>query len=280
MKIHHSRPAAAFTVIPNATLRDERLSFAARGHLAYLLSLPDGWKASADNEAARARKLRPKRNGEGREAMRAIYAELKKAGYLHSVRVAGALGRWKTETYLYDRPVTDVRLTDSPESRTSVPPAGTPEPVDNSSAYPWEYPADVSPVRTDVRVTGQSGSRHVGEPTPGEPYVKQKTDYVSTEDEDPHGDLVRAGDPIADKEQPNANSQASSHWPGNDGPDAQQCPPADSESTTDGHHARETANGGGRMNGHSGDDEFEERRRQAQNALTEWERAHPEAVER
>ncbi|HEY7296049.1 MAG TPA: hypothetical protein VH916_13475, partial [Dehalococcoidia bacterium] len=94
MKIHHSRPGAGFTRIPNETLRDERLSMAARGHLAYLLSRPDDWATNADAEARRARTLRDKR-GEGRRAMRAIYAELKQAGYLHSARVAGPLGQWK-----------------------------------------------------------------------------------------------------------------------------------------------------------------------------------------
>ena len=93
MKIHRSAPAGNFAIIPNETLRDERLSFAARGHLAYLLTRPDDWKTSADDEAERARGLRAKR-GEGREAMRRVYKELKDAGYMHLVRSADASGRW------------------------------------------------------------------------------------------------------------------------------------------------------------------------------------------
>jgi len=252
VRIHRSRPGSGFTLIPNETLRDERLSFAARGHLAYLLSLPDLWKTSADEEADRARRLRPKRKGEGREAMRAIYTELKKAGYMRLVRSAdAATGRWKTETHLFDRPqsgadspepadagqtddhtggtsVTEVRVTDSPESRMSVPPAQTQEPVDNPNGYHPEYADDVLPGRTDIRETGQSGTRHVGNPTPGEPYVKTEDLLRSTDNEDPHSAGVRVGDPIADKEQPIANSQTP-RVP--DGPetladDAQHIPPS------------------------------------------------------
>lgn len=124
VKIHRSVPSGDFTIIPNEALRDERLSFAARGHLAYLLSRPEDWKTSADDEAERARGLRAKR-GEGREAMRRVYKELKDAGYMHLVRSADASGRWKTETHLFDRPCTEVRLAGVPESRMSASPAGT-----------------------------------------------------------------------------------------------------------------------------------------------------------
>ena len=119
MKIHRSTPDGDFAIIPNETLRDERLSFAARGHLVYLLSLPGDWKTNADDEAERARKLRAKR-GEGREAMRRIYKELKDTGYMRLVRSADASGRWTTETHVFDRPRAEVRPADVSESRMSV----------------------------------------------------------------------------------------------------------------------------------------------------------------
>lgn len=103
MRIHRSTPAGDFTIIPNETLRDERLSFAARGHLAYLLSRPDDWRTNADAEAERARRLRDKR-GEGRVSMRAVYKELKDAGYMVLVKAPGKGGMWTTETHVYNRP--------------------------------------------------------------------------------------------------------------------------------------------------------------------------------
>jgi hypothetical protein len=124
VRIHRSNPAGDFAIIPNETLRDERLSFAARGHLVYLLSRPDDWKTSADDEAERARRLRSRR-GEGREAMRRVYKELKDAGYMHLVRSAGASGRWTTETHVFDRPCAEVRPADVPESRMPESPAET-----------------------------------------------------------------------------------------------------------------------------------------------------------
>jgi hypothetical protein len=105
VKIHRSSPDGDFVIIPNETLRDERLSFAARGQLAYLLSRPDDWRTSADDEAERATRLRNKR-GEGREAMRAVWRELKDAGYIRLVKLVSA-GRWTTETHVYDRPFTE-----------------------------------------------------------------------------------------------------------------------------------------------------------------------------
>lgn len=238
MRIHRSRPGAGFTRIPNETLRDERLSMAARGHLAYLLSRPRDWITNADAEARRARSLRDKR-GEGRRAVRAIYAELKQAGYLHSVKVPGPSGRWVTETYLYDRP-TDVPPTGIPETGTSAPPAQTPEPVDNlpendaEFAQVTEFPQFAPTYRSPG--VGPPARRSTGTPANGTSL--RSTEDVGTEDEG-------AGNPIAGKgqEQPNANSQASSHWPGNDGPDAQRIPLHDPESPAADRYAREAPNG-------------------------------------
>jgi hypothetical protein len=162
VKIHRSTPAGDFVIIPNETLRDERLSFAARGHLAYLLTRPEDWKTSADDEAERARGLRAKR-GEGREAMRRIYRELKDAGYMHLVRSPGASGRWTTEAHLFDRPRTEVRPADVPESRTSAPSAETESP----------------------QVAPTYGKPGVGSPGVGSPDRRfTRTSRTKTEDED------------------------------------------------------------------------------------------------
>jgi hypothetical protein len=40
-----------FTVLPNRALRDPYLSYRARGVLAYVLSMPDNWRTSAETLA-------------------------------------------------------------------------------------------------------------------------------------------------------------------------------------------------------------------------------------
>ena len=197
MKIHHTRPSISFTVIPNDALQDERLSLAARGELAYLLSRPDGWNTTADAEAKRARVLRGKR-GEGRDAMRRIYAELKAAGYVRYERTRNEQnGEWTTQVHVFDRP-TDVRLTGVPETRMSVPPAETSPPVDNSPASPQ--------VTEFSQVAPMYGSPGVGSPGVGSPVHREAVHSykgLTTEDLD----QSRAGDAVDGKEQPIANSQ-------------------------------------------------------------------------
>ena len=63
-----------FTAIDNAAVRDEKLSYRARGVLAYLLSHTAAWKFSVAR-IARA-------GNEGREAVRSAILELEAAGYL------------------------------------------------------------------------------------------------------------------------------------------------------------------------------------------------------
>ena len=104
MRIHRSHPAGQFTVIPNETLRDARLSYAARGVLAEILSRPDDWSTTADQLWHRARHARGKA-GEGRNTMRALFTELEAAGYVHRQRYRAHHGRMVTETHVFDAPV-------------------------------------------------------------------------------------------------------------------------------------------------------------------------------
>jgi hypothetical protein len=103
VKIHRSQPEARFTIIPDETLRDPQLSYAARGVLAEILSRPDDWATTADAIWARARRERGKK-GEGRDVVRAAFAELETAGYLHRGRRRGARGRFVTDVHVFDAP--------------------------------------------------------------------------------------------------------------------------------------------------------------------------------
>lgn len=88
-----------YTVIANDALRDERLSWKARGLLAYLLTKPDDWTVmQAELEAA---------GPDGRSAVRAGLAELERHGYLERERtVARVDGQTVTtlETSLWETP--------------------------------------------------------------------------------------------------------------------------------------------------------------------------------
>jgi DNA-binding MarR family transcriptional regulator len=95
--IRRHNPATKFAQISNEALEDARLSYRARGVLAYLLSRPADWRTSAEVLAKQGR--------EGRDAIRAALTELEKVGYLVRVRSQDPeTGRWSTDTYVEDFP--------------------------------------------------------------------------------------------------------------------------------------------------------------------------------
>lgn len=87
-----------FTVLPNAALRDRRLSWKARGLLVHLLSMPPLWRTSAERLA----RLAP----DGRDSVRSGLAELRRVGYIVTERRQDTVsGRWTTVNLVHDRPV-------------------------------------------------------------------------------------------------------------------------------------------------------------------------------
>lgn len=88
MIIHGPRPDRNFTIIPNDVLRDENLTYRARGILCYLLSQPCDWTVSSHRLRREAT--------EGRDAIRAALKELMNAGYLRRDREQDARGLWQT----------------------------------------------------------------------------------------------------------------------------------------------------------------------------------------
>lgn len=135
MRIRRSRLAADYVQIPNGTVRDDRLSYMARGILAELLSRPEGWEDTADNMWRRAAETRGGK-GEGRRAFRAAFAELKECGYLVAEREQLPGGKHATVLTAYDVPA----------GRADVPHVGM-------SA---DAQVDVSAGRADVPYAGTS----------------------------------------------------------------------------------------------------------------------------
>lgn len=95
--IRAERPSDRFAQISNDTLADKRLSYRARGVLAYLLSRPVGWTTSREAIA--------RQGTEGRDAIGTALRELEAVGYVRRVRTQDAGGRWSTATYVFDSPV-------------------------------------------------------------------------------------------------------------------------------------------------------------------------------
>jgi len=107
------RPKSNFTIIGNAVLRDENLSFRARGVLASILSRPDNWKTTAESLARESK--------EGRSAILTVLKELEQVGYMTRRKYRNEKGQWIWESYVFD---TVQKKPVEPESNN--PPTGNP----------------------------------------------------------------------------------------------------------------------------------------------------------
>lgn len=96
--IFRTRVTTEFTTLPNALLRDKRLSFKARGMLAMILSNRDDWQVHQS--------WLEEQGTEGREAVRSAFCELEASGYAtHTVR-RGAGGVFEACVWTFhDSPV-------------------------------------------------------------------------------------------------------------------------------------------------------------------------------
>jgi hypothetical protein len=89
------RPETGFLLVRNEIVRDDRLSYRARGVLLDILSRPDNWTTSADRMTT---------GREGREALLTAFRELREVGYMRTSRVQDDKGRWATVTDVFDSP--------------------------------------------------------------------------------------------------------------------------------------------------------------------------------
>lgn len=95
--IRAPRPSDRFAQISNEALADERLSYRARGVLAYLLSRPNGWRTTSAEIA--------RQGVEGRDAVRVALQELETFGYMARRKHRDPdSGRWKHDQFVTDHP--------------------------------------------------------------------------------------------------------------------------------------------------------------------------------
>ena len=112
MRIHRTTPTRAFSVFSNALLRDRSLSWCAVGVLTYLLSLPNGARATIRTLAEQRK--------EGRARIASALHELEESRYLRRVvRKDEESGQLSTVYEVFDTPYDD------------APPTGESEEVQN-----------------------------------------------------------------------------------------------------------------------------------------------------
>jgi len=97
MIVRTPRKRENFTIISNQVIRDQRLSWKARGLLIYVLSQPDHWRTSSAHLAS----ISP----EGIHAVRSGLKELEEHGYLRRTRHQKPNGTWIHTILIYEQPV-------------------------------------------------------------------------------------------------------------------------------------------------------------------------------
>ena len=96
MIIRGKLPDKNYTVIENAILRDESLSYRARGVLASILSRPENWTTSVKGLMGPGT--------EGRDAIETAVKELQAAGYMVLSKHQNERGLWSSQWTVYDSP--------------------------------------------------------------------------------------------------------------------------------------------------------------------------------
>ncbi|MET4923253.1 hypothetical protein P3L51_12965 [Streptomyces sp. PSRA5] len=109
MRIYRTTPTRSFSTFTNALLRDRGISWCALGVLLYLLSLPNGARASIRSLAEQRK--------EGRARIADALTDLERSGYLRRVLVKNPeSGELSTVYEVFDCPYADRVTADSAEN--------------------------------------------------------------------------------------------------------------------------------------------------------------------
>ncbi len=158
--IIRARRRHRFVILDQRAVEDSRLSWAARGLLAYLLSRPDDWRVLIND-------LR-KRGDLGRDGIYKLLRELREAGYVRFQRSRDAQDRIRGGTYLVqeipgsphpDLPDTaepDTAEPDTAEPDTAEPDTASPDPVKPKALLNTDL--DLIPITTTIPTTTKGGS--------------------------------------------------------------------------------------------------------------------------
>lgn len=167
LRIHRHTRVDHYTILPNDILQNDALSWAARGMLAYLLSLPPDWRLKTTDLIRRGQ--------EGKARFYRIKAELEAAGFLRgtvSRTPQGVIAEWVWEVTDEAHCWPDSGKSESGETPVGSPDSGFPEggkprrwetqKVGNpEGGKPGNYKEHIDKELSDKEHT------HKGEPEPG-----------------------------------------------------------------------------------------------------------------
>lgn len=132
-----------FTQLPNTWLRDEALSYRARGVLALLMSHETGWRVTLKSLASAS-------PSEGVDALRTVAVELEQRGYLKRVTLQGRGGKFEGQ----DWEISDPHDTGSAALFTALDnPTTVPTALDKTTRTALDNP---TPIRTLFRTSIKS----------------------------------------------------------------------------------------------------------------------------
>lgn len=134
-----------FVQLPNGWLRDNKLSFKARGLLAMLMTHEDGWKVTLKAIAAD--------NPEGIDSLRSAVQELEEANYLkrHPINIGGRFhgDHWEIQDPADDGTIPLFTALENPTRKATA--------LDNPMRTALENP---TPIRTPVEEINSSRGNH------------------------------------------------------------------------------------------------------------------------
>lgn len=136
--IRAPRPENNFYMLNKSISEDERLSWAARGMLIFLLGKPDNWEVSVRHLINQTQNAIGKASG--RDAVRVVLKELEEAGYLKADLARSEGGAFNGMAYT---------VSEIPEPKTENPAPATPQPENPAPAEP--APANPPLIRTELQ---------------------------------------------------------------------------------------------------------------------------------
>ena len=154
LRIHRHTRVDHYTILPNDILQNDALSWAARGMLAYLLSLPPDWRLKTTDLIRRGQ--------EGKARFYRIKAELEAAGFLRgtvSRTPQGVIAEWVWEVTDEAHCWPDSGKSESGETPVGSPDSGFPEGGEHSATR-WQYSSLQSASRRRPLQDRSNGLQH------------------------------------------------------------------------------------------------------------------------